>query len=212
MIGFAITLIVVTLDVPATFAGLMSAMRGSLAFGVCFALLALVWYRHYVFFRRYGLSDRTTVLLNGILLFTILLYVFPLKFLFTLVLGGTVGGGRRPTIEFHEIPLLFTVYGVGFVAIFLSFAALYIHAWRRRAALELNAIERFDTQWAIVDNLLYVVVGALSIAIANFAPVGYLHLSGWCYALLGVTGFSHGLIGGIVRERVARSAQRDAPA
>jgi hypothetical protein len=41
--AFAVTLLVVSLEVPKSFHELMAAMRGFTAFGVCFALLADVW-------------------------------------------------------------------------------------------------------------------------------------------------------------------------
>jgi len=56
--GFAITLLVVTLQAPQTFDALMEMMRGFVAFAVCFAMPVLVWYQQYKFFRRYGLNDR----------------------------------------------------------------------------------------------------------------------------------------------------------
>src|SRR6266699_3005025 len=80
--GFAITLLVVSLEVPRTFSELMSAMRGFGAFAICFTLLFIVWFNQYKFFRRYGLEDGTTLLLNAILLFVVLFYVYPLKFVF----------------------------------------------------------------------------------------------------------------------------------
>jgi hypothetical protein len=45
--AFAVTLLVVSLEVPKTFPELLAAMHGFLAFGVCFGLLANVWYQHY---------------------------------------------------------------------------------------------------------------------------------------------------------------------
>src|SRR3954468_11492821 len=74
--AFAVTLLVVSLEVPKTFHELMEAMRGFAAFGICFALLADVWFNHYRFFRRYGLQNPWAVFLNCVLLF----YVYPLKF------------------------------------------------------------------------------------------------------------------------------------
>src|SRR5438874_3629262 len=85
--AFAVTLLVVSLEVPHTFAELMSAMKGFVAFAICFAVLLQVWYYHYIFSRRYGLQTTYTLLLNAVLIFVVLFYVYPLKFLFTLVIG-----------------------------------------------------------------------------------------------------------------------------
>ena len=75
--GFAITLLVVSLEVPRTYGDLMQTMRGFGAFAISFTLLFIVWYNQYKFFRRYGLQDNTTMLLNGVLLFVVIFYVYP---------------------------------------------------------------------------------------------------------------------------------------
>src|SRR6266436_400666 len=81
--AFAVTLLVVSLEVPKTFDELMAVMRGFGAFAICFALLIVVWFNQYKFFRRYGLQDNLTIVLNTALLFVVLFYVYPLKFVFT---------------------------------------------------------------------------------------------------------------------------------
>src|SRR5947207_10400484 len=91
--GFAITLLVVSLEVPRTYGDLMQTMRGFGAFAISFALLFIVWYNQYKFFRRYGLQDNATVILNGVLLFVVLFYIYPLKFVFTLIVNLFTGGG-----------------------------------------------------------------------------------------------------------------------
>ena len=49
--GFAVTLLVVSLEVPETFNELLRVLRGFFAFAVCFSILFWVWYDHYRFFR-----------------------------------------------------------------------------------------------------------------------------------------------------------------
>src|ERR1700761_7715965 len=66
--AFAVTLLVVSLEVPKTYPELLHAMQGFVSFGICFALLVNVWYQHTRFFRRYGLQDPLAVALNGCLL------------------------------------------------------------------------------------------------------------------------------------------------
>src|SRR5207245_11133547 len=60
---------------------LFRSFRGFIPFAICFTMLLTVWYAHYVFFRRYGLDDQLTIFLNSVLLFVVLFYVYPLKFL-----------------------------------------------------------------------------------------------------------------------------------
>src|SRR5438034_8935213 len=85
--GFAITLLVVSLEVPRTYGELMQTMRGFGAFAISFTLLFIVWYNQYKFFRRYGLQDNATLILNGALLFVVIFYVYPWKFVFTLLVN-----------------------------------------------------------------------------------------------------------------------------
>src|SRR5499433_771093 len=75
--GFALTLLVVSLEVPRNYGELMAAVRGFVPFAACFAQLILIWRAHYRFSRRYGLEDPYTVFLNVVLLFLVLFYVYP---------------------------------------------------------------------------------------------------------------------------------------
>src|SRR6266487_3191733 len=61
-------------------------------FAFSFALLFIIWFKQYKFFRRYGLQDNLTVSLNGALLFVVLFYVYPLKFLFSYLINVLTGG------------------------------------------------------------------------------------------------------------------------
>jgi len=57
--GFALTLLVISQEVPRSYAALMADSQGLLPFAVCFMLLVAVWRMHYVYSRRYGLEDPT---------------------------------------------------------------------------------------------------------------------------------------------------------
>ena len=87
--GFALTLLIVSLEVPKTYAELHETLRGFLPFAVSFTFLIMLWFAHFRVFRRFGLHDNATIIVNAVLLFVVLFFVYPLKFLFTLVLGGT---------------------------------------------------------------------------------------------------------------------------
>ena len=177
--AFAVTLLVVSLEVPKTFHELTETMKGFAAFGVCFALLADVWFNHYRFFRRYALQNPWAVFLNCLLLFFVLFYVYPLKFLFvTLFDGGQV--------EAQEARVLFIIYGAGYAAIFLVLALLYLHAWRKREELALNPVERLRTRHGLVDNLAMTTVGLVSVLLAWSLPLRLEGLAGYFYFIIGV--------------------------
>lgn len=181
--GFAITLLVVSLEVPHTFTELIDVMRGFPAFGICFTLLLLVWRTHVQFFRRYGLQTAWANTLNAALLFLVLFYVYPLKFLFTLVVGG---GGRMPNmIEPGQISSLMIIYGLGYSAIFLVFALLYIHAYRLREELRLSELEIFVTRRSIYQNFAMVMFGVVSAIFAFFLGRA-AGLAGFVYMFIGL--------------------------
>jgi len=175
--AFAVTLLVVSLEVPKTFPELLVAMHGFLAFGVCFALLANVWYQHYCFFRRYALENPWVVFLNCVLLFFVLFYVYPLKFLFTAMFDN-------PEISASEARGLFTIWSLGYAAVFAVFSLLYLHAWRIRAQLELTPLEAVRTQVSLLDQLAMVVVALLSTVLARTVPDRYIGLAGYIYFLV----------------------------
>jgi hypothetical protein len=145
--GFALTLLVVSLEVPKNFDQLIETMRGFLAFAVCFAILAMIWNDHYTFCRRFGLQDGFVRAFTCVLLFIVLLYVYPLKFLFNLFINGMILRGARGQLTPAQGTTLFVIYGLGFAAIYLVFTALYLHAYHRRGELELTPLETLDTRW-----------------------------------------------------------------
>jgi uncharacterized membrane protein len=175
--AFAVTLLVVSLEVPKSFPELLIAMRGFFAFGVCFAVLANVWYQHYRFFRRYALENPWVVFLNCTLLFFVLFYVYPLKFVFTAVFDS-------PQISASETRALFMIWSLGYAAVFTVFGLLYLHAWRIRAQLELTPLEALRTRVSLLDQAAMVFIALLSAALARTVPDGYLSVAGSVYAIV----------------------------
>ena len=96
--AFAATLLVVSLQVPETFDALLTDLSGFGAFAVSFGALLLIWAVHNAFFKRYGLEDAWIQVLNGWLLFVVLFYVFPLKFVSAGVSAFVFGVGAESVI------------------------------------------------------------------------------------------------------------------
>jgi uncharacterized membrane protein len=190
--GFAITLLVVSLEVPHSYAELMADMRGFLAFAACFAQLVMIWRTHYKFSRRYGLEDPYTVFLNMVLLFLVLFYVYPLKFVFTLLFAQVTGTSGAETLDWHQGSVLMRIYGAGFASVFLLFVLMYAHAYRLRRHLGLNPIEALETRFAIQENAILALVGVTSFFVALKTP----EWAGWTYVLIGPLLTIHGSIYG----------------
>lgn len=191
--GFALTLLVVSLEVPKNYTELMAAMRGFLPFALCFAQLIMIWRAHYRFSRRYGLEDPYTVFLNVVLLFLVLFYVYPLKFVFTLLFSQVTGNTEiGQAIGFHEGSMLMRIYAFGFTSVFTLFALMYAHAYKLRRELELNPVEELETRFAVQENIVTAAIGAVSFVLAFRNP----GLAGWWFFLLGPVLGIHGTIYG----------------
>jgi uncharacterized membrane protein len=178
--GFAITLLVVSLEVPKTYHDLMVVIRGFPAFAVCFALLFQVWWRHYRFFRSYDLEDGYVVALTGLLLFVVLFYVYPLKFMWSLPFASIQGTQiTDEIIRPDQIPMLFEIYGAGVVAAFGILTALYVHAYCAREWLGLTPAETLDTRVQIYRNVGVASIGLLSMLIAAISSNGLPQIRSW---------------------------------
>src|SRR5262245_629809 len=96
--AFSLTLLVVSLEVPKTLEELDKNVRELIPFGLMFAMICWIWWEHNKFFRRYGLQDAYTAFLNSLLLFVVLFYVYPLKFLTRNLLGPVFGYVDHPEL------------------------------------------------------------------------------------------------------------------
>jgi uncharacterized membrane protein len=207
--AFALTLLVVSLDVPTTYAEPMSLMAGFIPFAASFSLLTWIWYEHNVFFRKYGLQDPWTTTVNAALLFVVLFYVYPLKFLFTAAFSffiPLIGGGLRVTPV--EIARIFAIYGTGFVVLFALFALLYYQAYRQRRTPQLDALEILDVRESAAAHLVSALVGLIATAIALWAPTRLAVLSGFTYFLMGPAHFVYGVRSGRRRKALETLLQQ----
>ena len=156
--GFAMSLLVVSLEAPKSYQELLETLRGVFPFAFCFFIFIMIWWEHHRVFKRYALHDVTMLSLNTVLLFVILVYVYPLKFM----AQQAVSGGHGADIPPNGYAFLFTIYGLGFAVVFWLLAAMFWHAYRRRDKLALTGVERIDTLERIYDNFLMGVFGVLS--------------------------------------------------
>ncbi len=189
--AFAVTLLVVGGgdSVPTNYQDFIAAMKQVPAFAVSFANVMFFWYAHYRWSRRYGLEDMPSTLLSLLLVFVVLVYVYPLK----AVYSGAImwfSGGFFPSAfsmsAFEDLRAMFVIFGVGYAAMSALIALLDLHAFRLAEKLELSEQERFDTMTAVAVWAAGVVIAFGSIAIAVTAPLELVFLAGIFYASFGV--------------------------
>jgi uncharacterized membrane protein len=210
--AFGITLLVVSLEVPKTFSELAETMHGFGAFLISFVLLFAIWFNQYKFFRRYGLRDKTTIVLNAALLFVVLFYIYPLKFLFSFLINQFTGGHNEVRLtngnvvamieSYDQMASLMIIFNLGYLAVFGVFVLLYWHAYRKREALELNQLERFDTRASIQECGLNCMIAVISLLIVLVGGPARAGLAGMAYMLTPVVMTVNGRIMGRRRHRL----------
>src|SRR5688572_10949466 len=209
--AFALTLLVVSLEVPRDYRQLMVLMNGFLPFACCFAMLVWIWHEHNMYFRRYGLHDGYTVFLNAVLLFVVLFYVYPLKFMFDSMFAQFLPALRTSVVRmtFPQLATASAIYGLGFIVLFLLFALLYLHAYRRRDAIGLTALDVFDVKSFAGHHLVSVGVGVVAVVLALVLPVHVSFLSPMSFGLMGPAHWAYGTMR--LRRRVAFERQIPGP-
>ena len=184
--GFALTLLVVSLDVPRSYDELMGIMAGFPSFACCLALLIWLWYEHNAFFRRFNPHDGVTVLINAGLLFLVLFYVYPLKFMFDSMFARWVRLPRPPEqMALWQLANASAVYAVGFVLMMLMFVLLYARAYAKRHVIGLNDRDVFELKSLAGHHTVSVTVGLLAMAIALWGPLWSAPFSPMSLSLMG---------------------------
>ena len=211
--AIALALLIIALDAPDTLDQLEKLMRQVIPFAVMFSMVCWIWYEHNVFFRRYGLQDGWTAFLNCVLLFVVLFYVYPLKFLVRRMPGLKNFSGVEPEQDlrtYEGVQEVMILYGVGLVLIFAIFAAMYAHAYRKRKDLALGPLDLVRLQNSKRAHLLVMAVGMLSIAIAAI-KAEWSPFAGFAYFLIGPAMTWNGMRGGKAEAAVLKKLGGDYP-
>ena len=176
--ALAIALLLISSDIPQTFDELRLFLKNFFPFAATISILTLVWYQHYVFFIRYGMKDAGIVALNTLLLFLVLFFVYPLKFLFQVLFDlffGLLTGNQdalrhlfTEVILEKDAPTLMVIYGFGGALVFLTMSLMYLIAYKKRDKLELTDIEIYDTKSNIYVNLFMAGIPVVSALISLF--------------------------------------------
>ena len=173
--AFAVTLVVISIGrVPDDVPQMLQALRGVPTFAACFALIARTWKSHRDWSRYYDLEDGTTIVLSLLLVFLVLIYVYPLHLLFTLMFAALSGGWlmeREVDVRtVFELRAAYIVFGVGYAAIWLVQTALNRHAYRLRDAIGLDAAEQASTRMRFRITLSFCLIALLSATLAALLP------------------------------------------
>ena len=186
--AFSITMLVISLDsIPSTYDEFILAVKQIPSFIASAAIIFWIWHSHASWCRRYGLEDSFTVLMSGLLIFQVLIYIYPLRLMMQGLFSTMTGGYLPMLMEFssiEQVRFMFAFYAIGFLLLCLIFIALYRHADKKHQQLALNQHERFDTQ---TDIQLWVVASSvccISLLGSILLPNSKLVFCGLTYFLL----------------------------
>jgi hypothetical protein len=163
--------------------------RGAAA---CFLLIIRCWSPHADWSRRYGLDDVTSRRLGVLLVFLVLIFVYPMRRVFS-SLFNVISGGYLPsgfTVgSAAEVPAMFIMFAVAFGLLGTVMCALYWHAWRQRGVLDLSLHECARTRFEIMNWAAVPAVSLLSLVLALAIPARpetglWLGLPGFVFFLL----------------------------
>jgi uncharacterized membrane protein len=194
--AFSITLLMISLEVPKNFTQILELSDELIAFAVTIVPLFIIWQQHRMFFRRYGLDDNKILIWNTVLLFIVLIFIFPLKFLSlflvrfysSLMFGTETVFGTM--INGEQVPLLMIYYGIGALGLVFVFSRFYKHALNKKDELELSTEELRHTEYykRLFTHLCFVpIISIVFVLVIMFFNITIASIvSGVLYSLTGV--------------------------
>ena len=143
----------------------------------------------------FDVDDKITITLNCALLFIVLFFVYPLKFVFSNVVPMFYG--ERPvfmSMSADDNRMLMWVYSAGFVAMFAIFMLLYWNMYTRRERMQLSNRQVFEAWVGVRTHAMSVGVGLLSIVLALTVPINWIWAAGAVYGLQGPLHWRNGVL------------------
>jgi len=183
--AFAITMLVIAAQqIPDDIKTLLAAFKNVPGFVASIVVIGIFWRGHWLWSRRYGLEDGTSIFISWAMIVTILIYIYPLKAIFGsmwfLLSGGRVGHALGPHSD-AQVRALFAVFALGFIAIALEMGLLNLRALQLREPLRLDARERSMTLQEVTGWSVPVGVGIISLVLSLSLPIAHIEWSGWVY-------------------------------
>jgi len=174
--AFAITLMVISIDtIPDSAEALTEALKSIPAFAASFLLIVLFWRGHADWSRRYGLNDRRSQRLSLLLVFLVLIFIYPLRMVYAAFFAWVSQGWLPAHFTIHDaldLRLMFVVFALAFGSMGTTMLLLYRHAWSKRSELELDAVEllvtrRTTVRWALLPVFSIASLGCSSLLTAQ---------------------------------------------
>jgi uncharacterized membrane protein len=213
--AFAVTVLVISFGhVPTSVPEMLHALRGLPAFAVSFLLIARIWMAHRDWSRHYDIEDSTSLRLSLLLVFVVLIFVYPLRLLFALffhwISHGFLADQDLSMQSVEELRSAFEVYGLGFGMIAGLIALLYLHALRAAVAIALDAREVLATRMHIA--LWSALAGLAAMSTLSAALLPFRNDQPWVFTIPGMIYASSSIVATLIKRHYAQRIGEVAPA
>ena len=186
--GLALTFLVVKMEIPKNYAEFESMSHGFIGFFITFLMLFIVWNNQARLLSSIEQIDTSLKALLACFLFTILFFVFPLKYMFTLALETFFPFYHseikmEETLSVSQISQLIHIFSSTLMAIFglLMLMNAYILFNRQKLVL---IVSPMSIKREIFTDLSTVLIALLSHILVYFLSANYLYLTGLVYLLI----------------------------
>lgn len=172
--AFAVTLLVIAGDqIPTSIAMLNEALKQIPTYAASFALIMQFWMNHADWSRRFGLEDAVSERLSLLLVFVLLIFVYPLKMVFSSFFA-LISGGFLPAqfsiSTWSEVPILFQTFAVGFGSMALITSLLFWRALKLGPSLGFTTVELGYAKYKQLMWIMVVLFCIISFLLATFIP------------------------------------------
>lgn len=186
--AFATTMLVIAGgEIPRDYPELIKALKEIPSFISSFFIIMLFWMGHRNWSRQYGLEDGKTIIISIMLIFVLLVYVYPLRLMFSALFAWSSGNWLPARFTLHsqqELIGLFKIYGLGLFSMAGLMALLYVRAGSARILLKLNAVEMLQTKAEITGWSITSFTGLFSTLFAWFMPASLALWAPFLYLIL----------------------------
>ena len=186
--AFAVTMLVISLSsIPENFEELVIAIKGIPSFAASFAAMMVIWFGHRRWSQRFGLDDEISVLLTLLLVFIVLVYVYPLKLIMDLMFFGFSSSWFPMDFTVNstkEAAGLLAFFSTGLCLVALIQLGLYLRVSSMKEDLCLSPLETLLVKKEKTIWLVQAVFGLFATLVAGIFMSSFGYLAGIFYGLI----------------------------
>lgn len=189
--AFAMTMLVISVgEIPKDYSELLISLKEIPAFLFSAFVIMVFWLSHRSWSRQYGLEDNVTIFLSISLIFVLLVYIYPLRLMFSALFTWISNGwfpSRFVVYAISELIGLFSIYGFGLFAIAGIISLLYLRALLKKSVLQLSDLEIHKTKMGITSLSAVSITGLISAVLVLVLPENIALLSGFLYLTIPIS-------------------------